>query len=165
MEHGLRRAEGMSRVSGAFMGVLLLATGGGAAPPEFGDFSSSTLTAKAWQAIDRREYRDAVVFAKKCIELYGKQAVEMQESRGEPVPGNLKEEVAKQWALNDAGTCLFILGQAYERLDKGTEALIAYRKLLSEMSFAHSWDTRGWYWMPADIAKMRVKMLEYDALR
>jgi hypothetical protein len=155
----------MKRNLGMLFGVIGVAIRVWAAPPEFGDFSSSTLTAKAWQAMDRREYRDAVVFAKKCVDLYGKQAVEMQESHSEPVPGNLKEEVAKQWALNDAGTCLFILGQAYERLDKGTEALIAYRKLLGEMSFAHSWDTRGWYWMPADIAKMRVKMLEYDALR
>jgi hypothetical protein len=155
----------MRRFFSVFAGMLLLVLGANGAPPEFGDFSSSSLTAKAWQAMDRREYRDAVVFAKKCVELYGKQAVEMQQSQAEPVPGNLKEEVAKQWALNDAGTCLFILGQAYERLDKGTEALIAYRKLLGEMSFAHSWDTRGWYWMPADIAKMRVKMLEYDALR
>ncbi len=155
----------MTRNLGMLVGLLGAVIGLWAAPPEFGDFSSSTLTAKAWQAMDRREYRDAVVFAKKCVELYGKQAVEMQESQSEPVPGNLKEEVAKQWALNDAGTCLFILGQAYERMDKGTEALIAYRKLLGEMSFAHSWDTRGWYWMPADIAKMRVKMLEYDALR
>jgi hypothetical protein len=155
----------MIRNFGILFGLLCIVLRAVAAPPEFGDFSSSSLTAKAWQAMDRREYRDAVVFAKKCVELYGKQAVEMQQSQAEPVPGNLKEEVAKQWALNDAGTCLFILGQAYERLDKGTEALIAYRKLLGEMSFAHSWDTRGWYWMPADIAKMRVKMLEYDALR
>ena len=147
------------------LALMALVSGVGAAPPEFGDFSSSTLTAKAWQAMDRREYADAVVFAKKCVELYGKQAAETQRAQSAPVPGNQKEEVARQWALNDAGTCLFILGQAYERLDKSTEALIAYRKLLAEMSFAHSWDTRGWFWMPADTAKMRVKMLEYDALR
>jgi len=63
------------------------------------------------------------------------------------------------------GTCLFILGQTLEKQNKGTEALAAYKTLVEKVSYAQTWDTKGWFWKPADAAKERIKALEFDTLK
>ena len=130
----------------------------------FGDHSSSTITTKAWEALNAKNYTNAVAYAKKCVEMYEKQAVEMQKELKEPVTGD-RDEVSKKWALNDVGTCLFITGQALEKQDKGAEALAAYKELAEKLSFAQCWDPKGWFWKPADAAKGRIKALEFDTLK
>ena len=95
--------------------------------------------------------------------MYEKQAIEMQKELKEPVPAGDREAVSKKWALNDVGTCLFIMGQALEKQDKNAEALVAYRQLTEKVPFAQSWDPQGWFWKPADAAKVRIKALEFDA--
>lgn len=131
---------------------------------DFGDHASSTVTTKAWNALNSKNYDNAVGYAKKCIELYEKQAAEMQKGLKGPVTGD-KDAVAKMWALNDVGTCLFIMGQALEKQDKSKDALAAYKKLVDSLSFAQCWDTKGWFWKPADAAKGRIKALEFDSLK
>ena len=132
---------------------------------DFGDHSSATLTGKAWKALGDKNYKDAVAYAKKCVEMYEKQAVEMQKELKAPVPNEDHEAVSKKWALNDVGTCLFIMGQALEKQDQNTEALAAYRKLKEKVPFAQCWDTKGWFWKPVDAAKDRIKALEFDTLK
>ena len=131
--------------------------------PDFGDRSSATLTGKAWKALGDKRYADAVTYATKCVEMYERQAVEMQKELKDPVPVDDKEAVAKKWALNDVGTCLFIIGQACEKQDKGKEAVAAYKRLVEKVPFAQCWDSKGWYWKPAAAAKDRVKALEFDS--
>ena len=104
-----------------------------------------------------------MAYAKKCVELYEKEAVDMQKELKEPVKGDDKEAVGKKWALNDVGTCLFIMGQAYEKQDKPKEAVAAYKQLREKVAFAQCWDPKGWYWKPADAAKDRLKALEFDS--
>ena len=130
---------------------------------DFGDMKSETLTQKAWDAFGANKHDDAIAFAKKCIELYEKEAIEMQKSMTEPVPPGDNDAVSSKWALNDVGTCYFIKGQALEKQDKGAEALKAYKTLMKNVSFAQCWDPKGWYWKPADAAKKQIKMLEFDA--
>ena len=129
---------------------------------DFGDRTSETLTVKAWKALEAKNYKDTVVYANKCVEMYEKQAIEMQKELKEPVPTDNREAVSKKWALNDVGTCLFIIGQAMEKQDKNPEALASYKKLLKEVRFAQCWDPKGWFWKPADAAKARIVALEYD---
>jgi tetratricopeptide (TPR) repeat protein len=131
---------------------------------DLGDHSSAAITAKAWDALNSKNYGNAVSYAKKCIEMYEKQAVEMQKELKEPVTGD-KDAVSKMWALNDVGTCLFIMGQALEKQDKGMEALAAYKQLVEKVPFAQCWDPKGWFWKPAEGAKARVKALEFDTLK
>ena len=131
---------------------------------DFGDHSSATITTKAWGALNEKNYDNAIGYAKKCIEMYEKQAVEMQKGLSAPVAGE-KEAVSKLWALNDVGTCLFIMGQALEKQDKGKDALAAYKQLVEKVPFAQCWDTKGWFWKPADAAKGRIKALEFDTLK
>ena len=147
------------------LSVLVFSTAVHAAQLDFGDHSSSTITAKAWDAYNAGRQDEAVGYARKCIELYQTKAEEMQKALTAPVPADNQEEVSKQWALNDVGTCLFILGQALEKQDKGPEALAAYKQLVEKVSFAQTWDPKGWFWKPADAAKGRLKALEFDSLK
>lgn len=130
---------------------------------DFGNSSSETLTTKAWDALNAKNYPNAKAFARKCIELYKDKAVEMQ--KGLAAPATVKEEVHKSWALNDVGTCHFILGQALEGEGKGQEAITPYKFLTENLSYAQCWDTKGWFWKPAEAARERVKALEFDALK
>ncbi|MGB6222522.1 beta-glucanase precursor [Haloferula sp.] len=133
-------------------------------PLDFGDHSSATLTTKAWDAFNAERHGDAIGYANKCVELYHAEAIKMQQELKAAIPSDKQEEVSKKWALNDVGTCLFILGQALEKQDKNKEALAAYLKMVDTVSFAQTWDTNGWFWKPADAAKTRIKALEFEAL-
>lgn len=133
-----------------------------AAELDFGNFSSETLTSKAWQAMNAKDYETAKAYANKCIEMYQAQAVEMQ--KGLSQPATEKEEVFKSWALNDVGTSYFILGQALEAQSKGKEAIAPYKFLVENLSYAQCWDAKGWFWKPADAARERIKALEFDAM-
>lgn len=144
--------------------LLLSSSSGTAAELDFGDHSSATLTTKAWDALNAKNHDNAVAYASKCIEMYEKEALAMQGALTEAVPSDDREAVSSKWALNDVGTCLFILGQSLEAQGKGKEALEAYRKLVDTLSFAQCWDPQGWFWKPADAAQVKVKALEFDAL-
>ena len=143
--------------------ALFAAVCTGAEALDFGDRSAATITGKAWAALDSEKYDEAIGYAKKCVELYEKQAVAMQKELKEPVPDTDKEAVLKKWALNEVGTCLFIMGQALEQQKKRPEALAAYQQLVEKLPFAQCWDPQGWFWKPADAAKDRVKALELAA--
>ncbi len=128
--------------------------------PDFGDYSSQTLTTKAWEAFAQKNYDLVYAYTGKCIELFSAQAAEMQASLTAPAPA---DTASSYWALNDVGTCLYIRAQAYEAQGKSKEALADYKKLMNDYSFAQTWDPKGWYWRPADAAKQRVKVIEFDA--
>jgi hypothetical protein len=130
---------------------------------DYGDRTSATLTGKAWKALGDRKYADAVAYARKCVELYEKQAIAMQAELDQPVPPDDREAVARKWALNDVGTCLWIMGQGLEKQDRETDALAAYKQLRKKVPFAQCWDPKGWYWKPADAAKERIVALELDS--
>ena len=52
------------------------------------------------------------------------------------------------------------MGKAYEKLDKPAEALKAYQHLVETLPFAHSWDSKGWFWKPAAAAQKRITELD-----
>jgi hypothetical protein len=131
---------------------------------DFGDFSSAVITAKAWHALDAKNYGEAEAYAAKCQELYKAKAVEMQKSLTAPADTADKEKVHSYYALNDVGTCCFIQGKALEAEGKKKEAAAAYKFLAESLPFAQCWDTKGWFWKPADAARERLKVLEFDTL-
>jgi hypothetical protein len=73
------------------------------------------------------------------------------------------EKAHDSWALNDVGTCLFIEGQVREKQNDKTQAAAAYRELVSKLAFCQCWDTKGWFWRPAEAAADKVKQSEFDA--
>ncbi|MGB5336753.1 MAG: hypothetical protein WBN07_14110 [Woeseiaceae bacterium] len=124
---------------------------------DYGDFSSATLMIKGWEALGEGKYDDAVKLTEKCIELYEEQAQAMQASLDEKPSADV---VNDYWALNDVGTCYFIMGEALVKLSKKAEALLAYKTVRDELYYAQAWDTKGWHWSPADAAYPKVQMLE-----
>lgn len=126
--------------------------------------TSAELTEAGWNAFNDHNYEHTIAYAKECIKRYQKEAVAMQNELTEPVPASNNEAVLSKWALNDVGTCCFMLGQALEKQDKKKDALKAYKAVIEKFSFAQCWDPQGWFWKPADAAKKQIKTLEFALL-
>jgi hypothetical protein len=127
---------------------------------DFGDCKSVTLTGKAWQALNAKDYAGVAAYTGKCIDTYKDTAIQQQASLKAPAD---KDSANTYWALNDVGTCYFIAGKALD--DKGDKkgAIAAYKFLVDNLSFAQCWDPNGWFWKPADAAKKRLTELQFDS--
>jgi hypothetical protein len=142
------------------IGALVIAALTGAARAvDFGDFASVTLTTRAWDALGQGALDDALAYTRKCVEFYEKEAKAMQEARTDFAPS---EEASKLWALNDVGTCLFIQGEVMLKQGDTAGAKAAYLRVVKEFGYAQCWDTRGWFWKPADAARQKILELEFD---
>ena len=126
---------------------------------DFGDYRSVTLTTKAWEALNQGDIESVLAYTNKCIELYGEQAKKMQANLKDYVKGKNKDIFAN-WALNDVATSLFIQGEAYRKANMMDEAKEIYSKLISDYTFGQCWDTKGWFWKPAEAAKEKLAMLQ-----
>lgn len=123
---------------------------------DFGDYTSMTLTVNAWGALDKKDYLGVEIYTKKCIELYEQEAIKQQSSMTDYLP---KEKAFDAWALNDVGTCYFILGEACLAEGKYKEAKEAYGRIIDKFSFAQCWDPRGWFWKPAVGARGKINKI------
>lgn len=152
-------------LAACFLAAVLPASAQDAAVPklDFGDHRSSTLTGKAWAAHAAKNPATVKAYVAKVRELYEAKALEQQASLTAPVPTDDKDKVFSYWALNDVGTALFVLGQSLEQSGDKAGALDAYKALVEKFSFAQCWDSKGWFWRPAEAARARVKALEFDA--
>lgn len=126
---------------------------------DFGDYTSQTLTVKAWEALKNDKLEDVLAYTGKCLELYEAKAEEMQSSLSE-YPWESKEKIFSYWALNDVGTCLFIKGEAFKKVGKNSEAKESYQKVINEYSYAQCWDPQGWFWKPSEGAQRALDELK-----
>ena len=127
---------------------------------DFGNASSETLTGKAWEALQNGKYKDVELYVNKCLELYGDKAKEMQAElakKGDYAPEGKEFDY---WALNDVGTCLFILGRAYYIQGLNDKAKEVYNRIINDYTYAQCWDTQGWFWKPAEGAKDQILLME-----
>ena len=122
---------------------------------DFGDYTSSYLTTKAWEALANKDLDAVNAYVNKCLELYGAKAKEMQESLTE-YPWETKEKIFSFWALNDVGTALYIRGEAYRNAGNEEEAKASFKKLVDEYFYAQCWDPQGWFWKPAEAAQQKL---------
>lgn len=125
----------------------------------FGDFRSETLIKKAWSALEQGDLEGVLAYTNKNVELYGEQAKEMQESLDGYVEGE-NEDVFAYWALNDVATGLFIQAEAFRKANMIDEAKDAYSKIINEYTYGQTWDSKGWFWKPAEAAKEKMAILE-----
>jgi len=125
----------------------------------FGDFRSVTLTTKAWKALEEGDLDAVLAYVNKNMELYTSQAKKMQEGLVD-YPKGTNDEIFSFWALNDIATSLFIKGEAYRKANMMDEAKKAYQELIDNYSYGQTWDTRGWFWKPAEAAQQTLKMIE-----
>ena len=121
--------------------------------------SSSALTMQAWSALERKDYPAARVAIERCQSLYGAQAVEMQ-GKLTALPDT--ENGHQAWALNDVGTCAFVLGKVAEAEGKKDEAMTSYQKVVEAYPYAQCWDKSGWFWQPAVASRERLAFLSLE---
>lgn len=126
---------------------------------DFGNYTSETLTVKAWKALEAKDLDSVLAYTNKCLELYEAKAKEMQASLTE-YPWESKEKIFSYWALNDVGTSLFIKGEALKNAGNIEEAKKIYSKLVSDYFYAQAWDPQGWFWKPAEAAQQKLDELK-----
>jgi len=131
-------------------------------PPSENESSSGVLTSQAWEALAAKDFTTARARIERCRKLYGEKAIEMQETLS-VVPG--PDTAREFWALNDVGTCLFILGKVEEAEGKNAEAIAAYQEVIKSFPMAQCWDKQGWFWQPAVAAKERLTALTFDSAK
>lgn len=119
---------------------------------DFGNYTSQYIVHKAWEALAAKDYSAAKVYADKTISLYSAQAKKMQASLSS-YPSGSNEEIFKYWALNDVGTAMVVLGDVYKYTGKKEESLKVFQQIIEQYSYAQCWDTHGWFWRPASVAK------------
>jgi len=124
---------------------------------DYGDYRSVTLMVKGWETLGEGEYEDAVKYTEKCVELYEDEARKMQASLSAKPSSDV---VNDYWALNDVGTCYFIMGEALMKLRKNAEAMAAFKVVRDDLYWSQAWDPKGWHWAPADAAYPKIEMLE-----
>ena len=120
---------------------------------DFGDKSSETLTAKAWNALNEKDYQSVIVYTKKCISLYEAKA-KMQQNHLRSFPEG--DETFEYWALNDVATCYYILGEAYFAQKKYRKAKKAYEKVVRNLNYAQFYDPGGFFVKVADCCQKKL---------
>ncbi|MBF0384513.1 MAG: tetratricopeptide repeat protein [Candidatus Omnitrophica bacterium] len=147
-----------------FLTILAVLTGiivpvMASAAVNFGDYRSETLATKAWGALAQGDTQAVLAYTNKCLELYAEQAKKMQDSLTDYPKGD-NEKVFSYWALNDVATSLFIQGEALRRANMEEEAVVAFKKIISDYSYGQCWDSNGWFWKPAEAAKEKLAMID-----
>lgn len=123
---------------------------------DFGDYTSQTLTGRAWEALKKNDYRGVELYTKKCIELYEAEAKKQQNQLTEFAP---KEKAFDYWALNDVGTGYFILGESLMAQKRYKEARAAFERVVNDFGFSQCWDTQGWFWKVAVASRGRLNKI------
>ncbi|MFZ5449030.1 MAG: hypothetical protein ACOZFS_10395 [Thermodesulfobacteriota bacterium] len=128
-----------------------------------------SLTTAAWNAYNKKDYKNAIEMADECIFNFGPTAKRIQrelESQNSPEPpegkvsASKKEEILNKGILNDVGTCWYIKGISLERKGDIKEAIRSYQEAESlphARTYDPSWDG---FWSPAKSARDRRLNLE-----
>ena len=123
---------------------------------DFGNYTSEDLTGKAWQSFGTDDHDATIVYCRKCIKLYQKKADEQQAELKGYAP---KDKAFDYWALNDVGTCYFIMGEVYLKKNEPQKALETYKTLVDKYIYAQCWDPKGWFWKPAVAARGKMNKI------
>lgn len=128
---------------------------------DYGDSTSATLVNKAWRAADRKKYPAVFALTQRCVALYGEEGKRMNDEMTDFEP---EATASEKWALNDVGTCLYIMATAYADLEMYRESADAWRRLADDYPYTQCWDPGGWYWRPAENAAFNAEYYEKQAL-
>jgi hypothetical protein len=123
---------------------------------DFGDYTSQTLTAKAWQALGQGDGKAVEAYTGLCIGLYETDA-KAQQARLKTWP--TPERMGEAWALNDVATAFFIWGESLREQQRDPEATLVFQRILKDFPLAQCWDPKGWYWSVAEGARVRLSVL------
>jgi tetratricopeptide (TPR) repeat protein len=129
---------------------------------DFGNMSSQVIVSRMWESMGKKDLASVIAYSTKLVQLYGDTAKKMQATMTE-YAWESPEKIHSFWAVNDVGTGLFILGQAYAAEGKNVEAIAAYKQVVNDYLYAQCWDTNGWFWKPAEAAQQKIVELEMAA--
>ena len=124
---------------------------------DFGDYSSEYLTNKAWEGLNKKDYRQVDIYAEKCIYLYKEEARSQQNSLKDFAPNSF---IPYYWSLNNVGTCYFILGETNLAQKKYDDAKRMYQEVIDNYAYARCWEPRGWFWKVSKVAKERLQKIK-----
>jgi len=118
------------------------------------------VTAKAWNALGRKDWNAAIAHADRAIRTWGTQARQTNQR----LKGYAPAKDAKKYAnLNEVGTCLMLKGDALRQKGDVKGAIAAYELLLRDFQYAQVWDPKGWFWKPAESARKNLVSLRKGA--
>ncbi|NCC50687.1 MAG: tetratricopeptide repeat protein [Spartobacteria bacterium] len=117
---------------------------------DYGDYTSETLTSKAWKAFQKGRYEAVELYTRKCIELFAETAMQMQKELNDFPPKGWENDY---WALNDVGTSLLIRGKALQRQRRNREAAKVFNEIIEAYPYALCWNPKGYYWRVAEAAQ------------
>lgn len=126
---------------------------------DFGNMSSQVIVSRMWESLGKKDLPAVVAYGKKLIDVYGDTAKKMQGTMTE-YAWESPEKIHSFWAVNDVGTGMFILGEAYRTAGKNAEAIAAFKTVVNDYLYAQCWDTNGWFWKPAEAAQQKIVELE-----
>ncbi|MDD3374285.1 MAG: glycoside hydrolase family 2 TIM barrel-domain containing protein [Candidatus Omnitrophica bacterium] len=119
--------------------------------------SSQDYVLKAWEASSSGNFEEIERLATECIQVYREEAKQQQAIlKTFPLKGT-EEEYS---VLNGVATCLFIYAEALMNKGETEKAMDLFRQVISEYSWAQSWDPRGWYWSVAEKSQASLDKLE-----
>jgi hypothetical protein len=131
--------------------------------------TSEDMTKSAWDAFNKSDYMAAIKGAEECIyEFEGtakRQQSELAKNKeampptGRVSPGD-RSQILERGVLNDVATCLWIKGRSAEylyRKSKGRDSAyrdqaVATYQATCGLTYARTWDTKGFFWSPAEAA-------------
>lgn len=123
--------------------------------------TSEDMTVRAWKALSRGDWDQAIAQAQATIEEWQSFAHQLQSRKmsevGHTIDYNGAEEerknIFKYWALNDVAACYFILGKALDAKKDYPHAAQAFQQIVNHFSLAQVWDPNGWFWAPIDAVR------------
>lgn len=133
------------------------ATSAPSAPPagryDFSDSSHWNLTVSAWESLAQKDFEGVSAYANKCLELYEPKAKEMALGmKSFSRPGH-EDDFA---LVNDVATSHYIMGEAYMKLERPSDAMKEFTYVIETYPYAQCWDPKGWFWKVAEVSKKNI---------
>jgi tetratricopeptide (TPR) repeat protein len=144
--------------------------------------SPAQYTELAWKYFNKKRYDMAMFLSQRCIVIFKCTAQEQQRIFKEqdlrqtivyqPTPSENRGLIERFWAVNDVGTCCYILGYSLEILaderksDRSSrcqyfQAIHCFSVIEEKYAGAYCFDSKGpWYWQVSKTAKKRKGTIE-----
>jgi len=124
---------------------------------DFTDESSSALTVKGWESLNKKDEQVLLAYTSRCIELYTEEARDQEAMLDDFAPAG--SEAAYE-SLNNIAACYFMLGEFYKYKKDWEKSRENYKKVVDKFYFAQYWDPRGWWWKPANISEDEIEKID-----
>ncbi len=99
---------------------------------------SKELIDKAWIELNTKNYDHSIELSNQCLNLILTDAVEMHKKNLEnnsiqKIQETMDRDIIfANWAVNDAGECLFLIGEAYRLKGNKEQAEVYYHRVINE---------------------------------